>query len=399
MLNRYFNMTTYIGLTVYVFCIFVLSFYMYYQSKSEIIENIDTALHSHALLIPLVIDTERIAPPARDITQRLSAFLSIAHLNFACQLQPKEDTLHTVVCVTTEGGAYTQRPYPYAMDDPLQAWHTGKPIHTTTEGRHGAVRSLFVPVSQSNGEIHILGVGRSLREAEALLKIKALESFGYGLIFPLFVLPLLYFANKNTRNAISELRIVNFNLARMNERYKELSYSDTLTDLPNRRAFYENGQRAVGNCLRTGRPLHVLALDLDHFKNINDTYGHSMGDTVLVGFAHTLRECLRTGDVVGRCGGEEFGVLLPETERQSAIEVAERLRAACAARTFMRADGTPFHVTVSVGVAQLLETEGVEDTAHTVGDMLNRVMTQADAALYQAKQQGRNKVCVYTGDA
>jgi diguanylate cyclase (GGDEF)-like protein len=162
--------------------------------------------------------------------------------------------------------------------------------------------------------------------------------------------------------------------------------TDGLTGLPNKRAVTDALKRTFAQATITKAPLALLLLDLDHFKQVNDQYGHTAGDQVLAGVGAALRRVMRDQDFAGRNGGEEFAVLLPDTEIASAMGVAERVRAAIAEVTL---PGTDVPVTVSVGVA------GYPDHASTPG----RLERLADAALYVAKQQGRNRVELASADA
>ena len=155
--------------------------------------------------------------------------------------------------------------------------------------------------------------------------------------------------------------------------------SDGLTGLPNNRAVTDALKRTFAHAAATGAPLALLLLDLDHFKRVNDQHGHEVGDQVLAGVGATLRGVLRAGDFAGRAGGEEFAVLLPDTEIAVAVEIAERL---CAAIAEISLPGSGASVTASIGVA------GFPDHAST----LDRLERLADAALYVAKRQGRNRV-------
>lgn len=159
---------------------------------------------------------------------------------------------------------------------------------------------------------------------------------------------------------------------------------DYLTGLSNRRHFLERGEVELAHVRRYGNTLSLLMLDVDHFKRINDTHGHKAGDIVLQKLSHILRDTLRTVDLIGRMGGEEFVVILPDADLQQAVEVAERLREIVAATDVMREGELPLHFTVSIGVVTLKEKDVSLDT------MLNL----ADRALYEAKTTGRNKVCV-----
>ena len=155
--------------------------------------------------------------------------------------------------------------------------------------------------------------------------------------------------------------------------------TDGLTGLPNKRAVTDALKRTFAQATMTKAPLALLLLDLDHFKQVNDQYGHAEGDQVLAAVGAALRSVLRARDFAGRNGGEEFAVLLPDTDIAAALEIAERVRATIAEVTM---PGTDVPVTVSIGVA------GFPGHAST----LDRLERLADAALYVAKRQGRNRV-------
>ena len=160
----------------------------------------------------------------------------------------------------------------------------------------------------------------------------------------------------------------------------EVSHTDALTFLPNRKSILSDLQREVLFSDRYGSPLAISMVDIDHFKKINDTYGHVAGDEVLRKLASELRNHIRHPDVIGRYGGEEFLVLLPHSTIKAAVEQAERLR------NYIQSLAIPIHeqeirITLSLGLAQYKINE--EDWQ----SLLNR----ADAALYQAKKTGRNR--------
>ncbi|MBP1627952.1 MAG: diguanylate cyclase [Holophagaceae bacterium] len=159
-----------------------------------------------------------------------------------------------------------------------------------------------------------------------------------------------------------------------------LATTDPLTGVYNRRRFLELGDYEMARDARNHRGLSLLALDIDHFKRINDTHGHGAGDATLLRFAQACSTCLRAMDTIGRLGGEEFAVLLPETPLEEAREVAERMRLAVESCRMTGPQGL-FGITVSIGVVQL----GPEETFEALAE-------RADARLYAAKHQGRNRV-------
>jgi two-component system cell cycle response regulator len=165
-----------------------------------------------------------------------------------------------------------------------------------------------------------------------------------------------------------------------------LAETDALTGLPNRRAAIDALERLAATVLRHRRDAHVAIVDVDHFKAINDTWGHAVGDDVLLGLGARCAANLRGGDLIGRIGGEEFLVLMPETDRRAALEAMERLRRIVAASPIQRADGAPpaVPVRISIGVAPI---RGIEGGAHDA-------LKEADAALYAAKEGGRDRVSI-----
>jgi two-component system, cell cycle response regulator len=164
------------------------------------------------------------------------------------------------------------------------------------------------------------------------------------------------------------------------EQAQERAMTDALTKLLNRHALGHTLARESAEARRYTRPLSCLMVDLDNFKTINDTYGHATGDLVLRQIAAVLREAVRGTDTVFRYGGEEFLVLLPETDLSGASALGEKIRAAAAARLFGEG-ARPFDLTLSIGVASLSGDESGVD-----------MIARADSALYRAKKRGRNRV-------
>ena len=163
--------------------------------------------------------------------------------------------------------------------------------------------------------------------------------------------------------------------------YKQASLIDPLTGVGNRRAFLERGEKLLHRTASDQQPAVLLFFDLDKFKNVNDTFGHHVGDRLLTAFCGVATDALRPGDLFGRLGGEEFASLLPQTSLNEGLDVAERIRANFEA-TMLEVDANTLAATVSVGVA--MSTDQNRDLAG--------LLMASDRALYRAKANGRNRV-------
>lgn len=176
--------------------------------------------------------------------------------------------------------------------------------------------------------------------------------------------------------------LMGLSLEQTTEKLHYQSRHDLLTDLFNRRALLELLEREIARQRRGTPAFSVLMIDLDRFKQFNDRYGHLVGDAALIHVADTLRRTARTQDVVARFGGEEFCLVLPDTDAEAAMQAGERLRLALLAAPFRRSDAGEESITISVGVA-----------AHEVAaEPWERLLGRADDALYAAKDAGRNTV-------
>ena len=173
-----------------------------------------------------------------------------------------------------------------------------------------------------------------------------------------------------------------------NRMLEQLANQDMLTGLHNRRQLSDTLKQEVERGRRYGTNLSVIMLDLDHFKKVNDTFGHDFGDYVIKEFAARILSCIRQSDVAFRFGGEEFIVLLPQTNLRGAVATAEKIRRRCADQSFENASHT-IAMTVSIGVASCADQPPQDHE-----DMI----CQADHALYAAKEQGRNRIIVYHED-
>jgi diguanylate cyclase (GGDEF)-like protein len=187
--------------------------------------------------------------------------------------------------------------------------------------------------------------------------------------------------------ALMELRLMERELKSALVEVSRLAHEDELTGLRNRRAWMAEAQQQLQLARRLGTPLCMMMVDVDHFKKVNDTYGHPAGDAVLRALGQLLSTSLRATDVAGRLGGEEFAVLLPGTHVEGASRVAEGLRQLVEAERIQDV-GAVLHVTASIGLAKLAPANpGDADP-----DALATLMRAADQALYTAKQTGRNRL-------
>ncbi len=209
----------------------------------------------------------------------------------------------------------------------------------------------------------------------------------------------LYAMNGEAINIISGLSLIStisiasflfyihaMSLARKSYELEYLANTDSLTKSANRRKFFSQAEMEFDLASKYGYSFTLIILDIDHFKNINDRYGHAVGDQVLVEFSEKVRKTIRVGDMFGRYGGEEFGIIIRKTNRETALDIAQKLRKSVEGMRF-EANGNSFGITVSIGAVQFSE----------VYEAFDEMMVACDKALYEAKDSGRNKV-VYTVD-
>ncbi len=172
---------------------------------------------------------------------------------------------------------------------------------------------------------------------------------------------------------------------RLEDKLVEQAQRDALTGLFNRRALYDHIRREMSRASRSGLSMGLIMADIDHFKHINDTWGHISGDRVLVHLAEIMREATRGYDHIGRWGGEEFMILLPDADHEQTRLVAERIRSSVETQSVRSVSGEEIRMTVSLGYGAFLPDREWKE----IEPMISRV----DAALYQAKTTGRNRVC------
>ena len=196
--------------------------------------------------------------------------------------------------------------------------------------------------------------------------------------------------NEDLLKEISVRKQIEADLLESQKKLKVFATTDQLTGLYNRRFFYELTEVEIRKSIRFSRPLSIIFFDIDFFKHINDTFGHSAGDMVLKMMAKLAKEIIRTSDILARYGGEEFVVLLPETPALQAAIVAEKLRKQIE-NTTIQIDNHQIAVTVSFGVS-----DSYKKIAQTTPEMiLSELIAGADKALYISKTTGRNKVTIW----
>lgn len=180
---------------------------------------------------------------------------------------------------------------------------------------------------------------------------------------------------------ITERKQIEQQLELARQKAEHLACTDMLTGLNNRRAFFTLGEQLLKEAARFSQPVSVIMFDLDHFKQINDTYGHAAGDAVLVNLGEVALSTIRQADILARLGGEEFALLLPQTDFAHAKILAERLRSAFA-DTRTEFNGQQITCTASFGISLLRNPET---------DTLDKLLSKADRRLYAAKAEGRNR--------
>ncbi len=277
-------------------------------------------------------------------------------------------------------------------------------ISGRTKGRRVAVRGALEIGSDEHCELFVDDIGVSRHHARiaftgAQATIEDLESTnGTFVNGERVITPRRLEHDDQVQLGVAAFRfqLVDDAAAAVYDELYSLATQDPLTGLLNRHHLRSEAERDLDRAVRAGGHLCVLMVDVDHFKRFNDTWGHAAGDTALVVVAQRLLACVRTSDSVGRWGGEEFLVTLPDTPLADAQVVAERIRARMVADP-VRLESDEVSVSVSIGVADLTEI-GHERPEHgasreQIATLFDAVVARADRRLYAAKHAGRNRVC------
>jgi diguanylate cyclase (GGDEF)-like protein/PAS domain S-box-containing protein len=254
------------------------------------------------------------------------------------------------------------------------------------EGHAPVTRILVVPIVYGDLIVAIFGVGNKPTNYDDM-DVKSVSQLGHMV----WEVILRKRAEKEVVDAKEKLEMANQDLKASLIREQKLSHTDALTGINNRRYLFELAVSAFDLAARHQYPLSVMMFDVDRFKQVNDTYGHDVGDQILQRMVQAACEELRSSDVIGRYGGEEFIVILPMTTAQQAYLVAERIRASAEAVRVPTPKGDAF-ATISVGIAELIRAPKPADgQTESVDDLIRR----ADEAMYAAKQSGRNRIVTF----
>jgi diguanylate cyclase (GGDEF)-like protein len=286
--------------------------------------------------------------------------------------------------------------FPYLISTELYPeWSFAKLAHTPTEQANALLSELLKPHHLSSLNLQSWSIPVNYKPVHDLLKNLQLDpyqakkitfyalvdQYRFWLAFILLTILLLLLFNRYLRYLITKRTQ---ELQKANKKLLELANTDELTGIANRRQFFEMAKHYFDVAKRNQTPLIILALDIDFFKQVNDTYGHDAGDEVLKLFTDTIDKLLRKSDLLGRIGGEEFSIVLQNTTLKNALELAEKIRYSIENISYKLNEKELIKICVSIGVGAL----------HQKDKKLLEIMKRSDEALYEAKREGRN--CVHS---
>ncbi len=387
-----------------VFVLMAYSIWHYHQQEALLIADIDKRLYSAAVSVPFVLAddfhdraiNEQSITPAEDQQNienltRLSKRLKTRFL-YTVMRDAKEDyrlSSSSALDEELEKGEEVHyfTPYPDVSEllkkcfekaatdksDFRSRLETYQPIYVPVfSDRWGTYRSVFIPIRTSSGNLYAVGADMDITHIRALLQQNMLKSLiGFFLIL-LALLPLVYVYLTTMKLRHRELQL-------MHGLYLDksrLSYTDSLTQINNRLKLDEELQSAYAHFQRSGASFGLIMIDIDHFKEVNDNYGHQVGDRVLQNVAEILCQHSRMTDLIGRWGGEEFMIIYRNSSLEGAYQFAEKIRNAIEAHVF---EGVNEPITASLGVAHIAREFTLE-----------QFIEKVDSALYAAKRAGRN---------
>lgn len=382
----------------------VYSSWNYIREEARLIDEIDKRLYSAAVSVPFVLadDFHERAVHEKSITLQ-EDWKNIENLS---RLNKRLQTKFLYTVIRDSDGGYRLSsssaldkeiengdevhyftPYPDVSDLLKKAFENASTVETDFRSRQeeyrplyvpifsdrwGSYRSVFIPIRAANGNFYAVGADVDITNVRALLRQNTVKTVGEFVLFLLMILPIIYVYIAAIRNKHRQYRQMHQLIADKSR----LSYTDSLTQIHNRLKLDEELKTACAHFQRSGFLFGIIMIDIDHFKRINDKYGHQVGDMVLQRFAGLLKQHSRTTDVLGRWGGEEFMIIYRDTDLEGAYQFAEKLRKAIEECVI---DELEEPLTASFGVAQMQP----EIT-------LSQLAQQVDEALYSAKKSGRN---------
>lgn len=360
--------------SIFIALVIFFSYYSFVLERKSIYEQIDHQLLAIAKGLPLLLP--------RDFHDRAVSSDSISEEEFQANMSHfrqisqnfKVDYVYTAVehngtIYITSSNATDEElrtginlvryfdPYTEATPPMLEIFQSGKILFVENTDRWGTFRNVLVPLKSPNGTTYISGVSISLNHIRTHLRERSVHHFVFGIGLILISLPVFLWRHR---------------------KMTKLAFNDPLTQLPNRLAFQSLANASLHLCKRNHTPFALMFLDLDGFKMINDTLGHSIGDKLLIKVSRRLDGVLRKSDIPSRQGGDEFVIALPDTDLSGASFVAEKILNEIAKP--YRVDQHTLSVTFSIGIAMFPDD----------GGDLENLSKKADIAMYEAKKAGRN---------
>lgn len=385
------NRWVYVAFLIYAAAVALGAMILHYKDRSMIMETIDQELMVGAASVRYILaddfhdraldaDSISLEEDWRNI-DALTRFVQRVRFAFLYTMIESDGEIYVTSSSASEdelrAGSQVHYFAPYSEARPY--FKEDEVLFTTYTDRWGTFRAALIPEQSPGGRRYIAVAEFDIGHVEAQLRRKLVDVVVFSLVLLLAAIPLFIALDK-------ELVIANVKLERRIEaRTRELRRMATVDDLTgqlNRKELNRQLEIAVERSERSGLGCSLAVLDLDLFKSINDTWGHPMGDVALTQTATIIASMLRSTDTLGRIGGEEFAVILPETSRVDALTTAERIRRRVENARLTLADGKTAALTVSIGVASIDEAKGSLET----------LMKLADQRLYQAKERGRNRV-------
>lgn len=365
--------------SMFAVLIFVFSYLAYLEEKNRIYDRIDQEILSVAQTIPLLLpknyhdrttDRSAVSPEEfKSIMLRLNHLTKNFHVDYVYSAVRKNNTMYTTACSATDEEMKTRinlvryfDPYVEATPSMMAIFESGEVLFENNTDRWGEFRNVLVPMKSENGTVYITGVSLSLASINAYLTQELFDYFLFGIGCIAISLPIFMWRHR---------------------RISKLAYYDALTRLPNRVAFRGLANASLNLSRRNETPFALMYLDLDGFKTVNDTLGHSIGDRLLVKVAGRLEDVLRKSDIASRQGGDEFVIGLPDTDRDGAAIVAQKILDTVA-RPYT-VDKHQMNVTFSIGIA-LFPGNGTD---------LETLAKEADIAMYESKRRGGNCYVVF----